>query len=111
MNKIRHYLLGCIIIVCLLLTSCKGDDPVTTEQVEELIKQHLTLGDSSVKIESFLTSNDMIFTYDKYVSRYQCIIRDTSKGEQVDSAIIIYLYVDEDKNFTKSEVIESFTSP
>ena len=84
---------------------------MTTEQVKELIKQHVALGDSSAKIESFLKSNDIIFTFDKYVSRYQCIIRDTSIDGQVDSAIIIYLYMDEDKNFTKSEVIESFTSP
>jgi len=84
---------------------------MTTEQIEELIKQDLALGDSSARIESFLKSNDIIFTYDKYASRYQCIIRDTSKDERMDSAIIIYLYMDEDKNFTKSEIIESFTSP
>lgn len=111
MWNMKRRLFGSIIVACLLLASCNGEDKVTTEQVENLIKEHLALGDSSAEIESFLKGNQIMFTYDKYAHRYQCIIRGASSNERVNSAIIIYLYVDEEKRFTRSEVIESFTSP
>ena len=110
-SKGQRLKFGCIIVACLLLTSCNGGDNGASEQVDQLIKKHLELGDSSLEIESFLKDNEVMFTYDKYAKRYQCIIRDASSDGRLDSAIVIYLYVDEQKRFTRSEVIESFTSP
>lgn len=55
--------------------------------------------------------HDLPYSYDSFSKRYQSIIRNVSPDPKVDQAIVIHLYVDDEKRFTKEEVRDSFTAP
>ena len=65
-------------------------------------------GDSSQKIEEQLVARSLPFSFDRYSSRYQSIIRGKT---QSDRAVVIYINVNEDKQFLSCETHDSFTMP
>lgn len=96
--------------LCLVLgTGCTAQ-MVTSKKIEKLISDTLAVGDNSNVIESFLKENNIAFSFDSFSSRYQCIIRDPSKNlPKGYHSIIIYIYVDDNKNFKHAEVKDSYT--
>lgn len=105
-----------VVIAIFFLAACVDSDQENTlkiskEQVEQLIKDGLSQGDSQSKIEQFLVDQGIVYSYDKYSSRYQGIIRDVSKESNFDQAIVIHIYVDDEKRFLDSEVRYSYTAP
>ena len=81
-----------------------------TEEVRVLIANELEAGASSHEIEEFFERHQIGYSYDRFFHRYQGIIRDVDDSRVVDQAVLIYIYVDEEKSFTSSEVSDSFTA-
>ncbi len=80
------------------------------EEVRVLIANELKLGASSAEIEEFFNRHKIDYSYDRFFDRYSGIIRDVTNSKVVDQAILIYIYVDEDKSLRSSEVSDSFTA-
>ena len=68
------------------------------------------MGASSYEVEAFFKRHNIGYSYDRFYQRYQAIIRDVDDSWIVDQAVIIYVYVDEEKSFVSSEVRDSFTA-
>lgn len=98
-----------ILVAFTVIPGCSASI-MTSKKTEKLISENLNVGDSYTKIETFLKNHDIVFGYDNYHSRYQCIIRDPAwykpKGYH---SIVIYIYVDESKAFQRAEVRDSYT--
>lgn len=81
------------------------------EEVRQLIAAELELGASSELIEEFFEKNAITYSYDRFASRYQAIIRDIATGPGVDQAVVIHVKVDDQRRFVSAEVRDSFTAP
>ncbi|RUO20978.1 hypothetical protein CWE08_07705 [Aliidiomarina iranensis] len=96
--------------VMFIANSGCAEHMMTSGKVEKLFNETLAVGDSESKIENFLKDHDIAFSYDDFMRRYQCIIRDPSprkpKGYH---SIVIHIYVDADRNFQRAEVRDSYT--
>ncbi|MBY5922262.1 hypothetical protein [Ferrimonas balearica] len=99
------------VLALIFVSSCGREEMMGVDEINEAIGNNLSAGDAAERIESFLISKEIDFTYDKYSRRYQCIKRSNSENDKIESAIIIYIYVDSNKRFVSSEVIESYTMP
>ena len=82
---------------------------MSSEHVRSVIDEELSLKDTSQEIENFLNSKGIMYSYDKYNSRYQCIIRDPSGKERGQHSIVIYINVDDKKRYVGSKVFDSYT--
>ena len=82
---------------------------MTSGQIRSKIERELNVGDSAIEIENFLKLNEITYSFDKYNNRYQCIIRDPSGQEIGYHSIVIYIAVDERKQFLASEIFDSYT--
>ena len=80
------------------------------EEVRGLIAIELKVGASSHDIEEFFKRHKIGYSYDRFAHRYQGIIRSVDDSRIVDQAVLIYIYVDEEKVFVSSEVRDSFTA-
>jgi hypothetical protein len=87
----------------------EGRNETKAEEVRQLIASELQIGAEALTIEAFFKRHDIAFSYDRFAQRYQAIIRDVASAPKVDQAIIIYIYVDDQKRFARSEVNDSFT--
>jgi hypothetical protein len=83
----------------------------TSQEAKAIIDSELRVGASGREIEDFLNTQGLKFSYDKFAKRYQSIIRDVPSRSGMDKAIIIYLYVTDEKRLLRSEVRESYTGP
>ena len=81
------------------------------EEVRQLIADELELGASSELIEEFFEKNAITYSYDRFASRYQAIIRDIANGPGGDQAVVIHVKVDDQGRFVSAEVRDSFTAP
>lgn len=99
----------CILVALTVIPGCSAN-MVTSKKIEKLISSSLEPGDSSDTIEAFLRGQDLSFTYNRFRSRYNSIIRDPAwykpKGYH---SIVIHIYVDESKTFQRAEVRDSYT--
>ena len=86
----------------------KEKESITSGQIRSLIDQELNIGDSAIDIEKFLKLNEITYSFDKYNNRYQCIIRDPSGKKTGYHSIVIYISVDERKQYLASNVFDSF---
>jgi len=96
-----------ILAFALALVACGPDIGARSQQIKSEFESSLKPGDSYTKIEQYLDAKGLDFTYDKYAGRYQSIIRYKESDFQ---AIIIYVYVDNHRNYLRLEVLESFTA-
>ena len=110
-KRVHTGVLMVIVVSFLLMTSCSEDKEMTTEIVTAMIKDELVVGAAANDIEAFFEERGLPYTYDRFAKRYQSIIRDVSSDPKVDQAIVIYIYVDDEKQFIREEVIDSFTTP
>lgn len=105
--------------LCIVLPIIFGCVPVvhssgimrTPEAVSNRIETELSVGAPSEEIEKFFVDAALGFSYDKFNSRYQSIIRDVSENPRVDHVIVIYIYVDSHRRYLRHEVQDSFTAP
>lgn len=107
------YLAKLIFFLSITLTANIGcaEQVITSGKVEKLIDEKLEIGASAVKIEEFLTENEIAFSFDDFSNRYQCIIRDPSPNKPKGyHSIVIYIYVDANKAFKSAEVRDSYTA-
>ena len=103
----------------LLNTGCSDGEKMMLSDINEtkaadvrvLIANDLRVGSTSSEIENFLKRNKINYSYDRFSKRYQGIIRDVSDNKNIDQAVTIYIFVDEEKSFKSSEVRDSFTAP
>ena len=79
-------------------------------EIRELIANELRVGSTSHEIESFFRKHEIDHSYNRFAERYKGIIRDISGNEKVDQAVVIHIYVDDEKAFKSSEVYDSFTA-
>jgi hypothetical protein len=80
-------------------------------EIRQLIADELQPGASSEAIELFFARNQITYSYDRFASRYQAIIRDVATGPGVDQAVVIHINVDAQRRFLSAEVRDSFTAP
>ncbi len=107
-----------LLFVAMLNVGCNDGDRLMlininntkAEEVRKLISNELKVGASSVEIEGFFQRHQVGYSYNKYFKRYKGIIRDVDNSRVVDQDVLIYIYVDEDKLFTSSEVQDIFTA-
>jgi hypothetical protein len=102
---LRNYHL--IILTIVFLFGCEQKPEVTSKLVKANILQALKVGDDATTIESYLTSQNISFTYDKYTNRYQGIIRDQDSNFH---AITISIVLDKQQRYVKVDVNDSYTS-
>lgn len=94
-----------------LSAGCAQGDEMTKEDVNKLIASELSVGKNSDAIENFFIKRNLPFSYNKISHRYQSIIRDVGgKFDLADKAIIIHIYVDEERRFIRAEAEYSFTA-
>jgi hypothetical protein len=105
----KQLILWITILMALSGTACSEERKMTAGEVRSSIDRALATGASAADIEQFFRQHDLPYTYDRFAKRYQSIIRDVSPDPTVDHAIVIYIYVDDAKTFTKAEVRDSFT--
>ena len=84
-------------------------DKTKAEEVRGLIASELEVGASSTEIEAFFKRHQIGNSYNRFDQRYKGIIRDVNDSRIVDQAVVVHIYVDEDKSFVSSEVRDSFT--
>jgi hypothetical protein len=89
-----------------MLAGCVSKLDITPQEVEAKINASLKVGDSSEIIEAYFKQEGLGFSYDKHESRYQSIIRHPKSDFH---AIIIYIYIDNQKGFLKAEAHDSYT--
>jgi hypothetical protein len=71
-----------------------------------MITSELHKGSPSGEIEAFFKRHGVVYDYDKFSNRYQAIIRyDRFEG------VSIYVFLDDQKNFSRSEVHTYGTLP
>ena len=105
----KQLLLSIAILMAVSTTACGAERKMTSGEVRSSIEQTLGVGSSAADIELFFREHNLPSTYDRFAKRYQSIIRDVSDDPNVDHAIVIYIYVDDAKTFTRAEVRDSFT--
>lgn len=79
------------------------------EEVRRLITAELQVGVEAQAIEAFFDRHGITYSYDRFNQSYNGIIRDVSSV--LDQAVVIRVYVDEEKRFQRAEVRDSFTAP
>ena len=107
-----------VLIAALLSCGCNNQETVVLSAIDEtkalevrtVITNELRAGSTSEKIENFLNKYEINFSYDEFAERYQGIIRNVSNNKEIDQSVIIYIYVDKQKQFKSSEVTDSFTT-
>ena len=95
----------------LFLSACSKTDVMDVKELEMLINEHLSPGDSSEKIEAFLKEQEWPFAYNRFRKRY------STRNPKIDAernlftikAVSILIYVDESKAFLRAEVEEVYT--
>ncbi len=86
------------LLSALMLAGCFPTLDITPEEVEEKINSTLKPGDSAEKIEAYFEKEGLGSSYDRFLNRYQSIIRHPESNFH---AITIYVYVDENKRFIR----------
>ena len=79
------------------------------EEIRQLLATELQVGADAQEIEAFFKRHNITYSYDRFNQSYNGIIRDVSPV--LDQAIVIHVYVDEEKQFQRAEVSNSFTAP
>ena len=78
-------------------------------EIRELVEDSLEVGASPEEMEAFLDEHGIHYIFDgKFDHRYNAIIRDIENDSIWRQSVVIYLYVDENKNFVRAEVRDSF---
>lgn len=80
---------------------------MTPSEVVTQIEASLRPGDSSEKIEAYFTQQELSASFDRSQQRYQSIIRHPESNYH---AIVVYVYVDKERRFTRAEANDSYTS-
>ena len=88
-----------------------GVNKTKAAEVRQLIAKELQPGTGSALIEKFFRENDIAYSFDRFSSRYQAIIRDVATRPWLDQAVVILVHVDDQKRFLSAEVNDSFTGP
>ena len=98
-----------ITVLILLTASSGGCVPtldVTPSEVLDRIESSLRPGDNAEKIEAYFDQQQLDASFDRFNQRYQSIIRHPKSNYH---AIVIYIYVDEERRFTRAEAKNSYT--
>lgn len=101
-----------VFFLAVLVMSSLGcaEQSMNSKKVEKLIEESLDVGAGQKEIERFLEDNEIIYSYDDFNKRYQCIIRDPSPKKPTGyHSIVIHIYVDEEMQFKRAEVRDSYT--
>ena len=109
----------CRILIAVLLgvlPGCHAGGPevslpnqVGANEIRGLIAKELPARSSSDAIESFFEKHKLQYSYDRFMRRYQAILRDATSIPGQDHAVVIYVYIDSDGAFVRAEVHDSFT--
>ena len=84
-------------------------DRVTAGEVQVMIDSELSVGASAQEIESFFEKRGIGFSFSTFQDRYNSIYRDVSRYTFIDKVVVIHIYVDSDKEFTRASVYPSYT--
>src|SRR5665213_1093635 len=98
-----------IIIASTLLAHGEDCMKPKTEEIRNLLRRELWLGDTREKVENVLKNAGIAFEYDRFLNRYQSTIADSRCGPYV--AITVYVNFDSSEKMSKVDVFESYTVP
>jgi len=84
---------------------------MSAKELERLIYDNLDSSNDYQDIEIFFDSQDWIYDYDRYASRYQAIDPREDQLPEIAGRHQIYVYVDEQKNFERVEIIKMHNAP
>lgn len=109
-RRLTVKILAALIIAFLCAFGCTTEsDQMNVSKIEAKIKDELHPGKTTcTQIEIFLGNSNWGGSFDRFNRRYQITIR--GEGENY-KAISIYLYVDKECVFQRSEVKETYTMP
>ena len=96
-----------LLIFSVSVASC-GENLKSESQMENIIVEHLQVGDSKKDVESFLKLNEWSYAYDNDLRRFQA--RDLKEDELPDAVgrNLVYIYMDKDHRYVKSEVLRVY---
>lgn len=109
--KRTQLILSFAVLLTLSATACTEKSTATSREVQSSIDRALRRGSSAADIERFFREQNLPYTYDRFANRYQSVIRGVSDNPGIDQAIVIHVYVDDARTFTRAEVRDSFTLP
>ena len=90
------------------LNAIKGVNFEIAAEYRKLVEDNLEIGVSSIAIEYFLQKNFGDFSYDRFANSYRAMVRNVENDSILIQSVVILVYVDEDKNFVRAEVFDSF---
>ena len=84
---------------------------MSAKELESLINKNLDISNGYQEIESFFDGQGWIYDYDRHTGRYQA--RDPVEDQLSESVgrHQIYVYVDDQKNFVRAEVVKMHKAP
>jgi hypothetical protein len=95
------------ILLSAITGACGPTLDVTPADVLTQIDASLGPGDSSEAIEAYFSDEGLGVSFDGFNQRYQSIIRHPESNYH---AIVIYVYVDEERRFIRAEAHDSYTT-
>ena len=106
------------LILLLLFLSCTNNTILTKDKIELIIDQNLFSNSSKNEIETFMSVQGWLYSFDEYSSRYQartkdgksrCKFRNPFLSLLYECGIQIYIYTDENGYYLKREVEEVYS--
>ena len=97
--------------VNLLLSACSNPDVMSVKELDSLINEHLSPGDSSEKIEEFLKEQDWPVRYDRFRKRYSSEYSPARKkyATGMKETVGVDIYVNDDMTFKEAVVEKVYT--
>lgn len=105
----RFSLKAMMALLSIICISCSDGD-MSKKELESLIFESLSPGSSDNEIRTFFDRHNWIYTYDRHSQRYQARDPAEDDGPTTDQGHQIYVYVDDEKQFVRAEVIVVFTA-
>ena len=92
----------------LLVEAMKKIDHEISVEFRKLVEQDLEVGASSETIEAFFEKYEIGYSYNRFANRYRGMVRDVENNSILTQNVVIHIYVDENKNFVRADVYDSF---
>ena len=115
-NRVRYYFvvltlyaLGFSVVGCFEIGATSHACPGKEDELRGLAARELSIGAGDDLVRDFLARHQVRFSFDGYSSRYQGIVREVKNAPGVDCAVVVYVYVDADKRYLRSEFFASYT--
>jgi len=83
--------------------------PNIAKQFQLAIKNELPVGANAESMKNFMTRHGIIFSFDQISNRYQGSFGNVDNPPGVECGVTVYIYVDQNGNYLKSDIRPVYT--